>query len=609
MRMGRVRFLFVAMTLLVACSLSSEGPGDRPERPEVDPTELGGPSKLGKADGFDWGSGCKGGSGTFTQDISKNTVVTVGTIPVGKANIEIKLTSAKDVDIQLFAEDGTKIVQWPDGQLNAEGEGSVTYKGVKVKYSGYNGDGTNLGHEYIKLTGTTTTTFTMKAFGYAAGSAKVDYTFEAPADCTDSGSGTFTQTITKDAVVKVGDIPVGLENIKIALKSSVDIDIQLYKGSTKVVHWSDGLIKGATKVSKTYDGVKITWSGYNGDGTGKGNEYIEIVGKTQSKLVMKVFGYEAGSAAVTYSWGKSSGGGGTGGSGDLSFFVFGDTRGSTVVVRTIAQSMVTLDPNADALFNTGDITDHGKATQTAHHLDMIKQGSNNKIRPDLTSWSNTAIRYFGVVGNHDTGNSDWLNVWNQYFSGQKDLGQQGTYFKLLKDGVLFIVLDSDNTSAAQTAWLKGVLQSSEAQQATWKLAFFHHPVYPCNPKKPFAKGIEWVRLFEQYKVDVAFVAHSHTYERTCAMVKGKCKAGGVVYINSSAGGAPRRDIQADRTAVVGTDSYHCADDGGDPGILAKGIGKWHHYCHVAISGKTLKHRCFSHDATTGPKDSVTISKP
>jgi hypothetical protein len=302
------------ITAYVICAAFIAGCGaqapSRPDRPAVDPTELGGPSKLGKADGFDWGSGCKGGSGTFTQDISKNTVVTVGTIPVGKANIEIKLTSAKDVDIQLFAEDGTKIVQWPDGQLNAEGEGSVTYKGVKVKYSGYNGDGTNLGHEYIKLTGTTTTTFTMKAFGYAAGSAKVDYTFEAPADCTDSGSGTFTQTITKDAVVKVGDIPVGLENIKIALKSSVDIDIQLYKGSTKVVHWSDGLIKGATKVSKTYDGVKITWSGYNGDGTGKGNEYIEIEGKTQSPLVMKVFGYEAGSAKVTYSWGKSSGGGG-----------------------------------------------------------------------------------------------------------------------------------------------------------------------------------------------------------------------------------------------------------------------------------------------------------
>ena len=42
---------------------------------------------------------------------------------MGKANIEIKLTSDKDVDIQLFDEDGTKIVQWPDGKLNGEGEG------------------------------------------------------------------------------------------------------------------------------------------------------------------------------------------------------------------------------------------------------------------------------------------------------------------------------------------------------------------------------------------------------------------------------------------------------------------------------------------------------
>ena len=85
----------------------------------------------------------------------------------------------------------------------------------------------------------------------------------------------------------------------------MDIDIQLYKGGTKLVHWPDGLIKSATKDSRSYDGVKITWSGYDGDGTGKGNEYIEIEGKTQSTTGMKVFGYEAGSAKVNYSWGKS----------------------------------------------------------------------------------------------------------------------------------------------------------------------------------------------------------------------------------------------------------------------------------------------------------------
>ena len=277
---------------------------ERPDRPSSPPVETG-PGQLGKADGFDWGSGCDGGSGTFSQPIAKDAVVTVGTIPKEMQNVEIKLTSPEDVDIQLYDADGTKIVQWPDGILSDAGEQSTTYKGVKVTWSGYNGDGTNLGHEYIKLEGLTQNGFVMKAYGYAAGQARVDYSWDAKPNCVDSGSGSFTQQIAKDAIVDVGKIPSGKSDIKIQLTSTVDIDIQLYDADgTKVVHWPDGKLNGAGKQSTTYKGVTVTWSGYNGDGTGKGNEYIELEGKTQNDFMMKVYGYEAGTAKVDYSWGK-----------------------------------------------------------------------------------------------------------------------------------------------------------------------------------------------------------------------------------------------------------------------------------------------------------------
>jgi phosphatidylserine/phosphatidylglycerophosphate/cardiolipin synthase-like enzyme len=307
-RWVKTLWIGVAALSLLSCSVD---PNIRPERPATDPVEVG-PTKMGKADGFDWGDGCKDGSGTFSQAIAKAAVVTVGDIPSGRVNVEIKLTSDKDVDIQLFDEDGTKIVQWPDGMLNGDSVGSKTYKGVTIKYSGYNGDGTNLGHEYIKLTGETTTKFTMKAYGYAAGSAQVDYKWAAKPDCDDSGSGSFTQPIEKDAVATVGTIPAGKSDIKIQLTSTVDIDIQLFdKDGAKLVHWPDGQLKGATKESMQHKGVKITWSGYNGDGTSKGNEYIEIEGKTATDYTMKAFGYQAGTAKVDYSWGKTQGGSGT----------------------------------------------------------------------------------------------------------------------------------------------------------------------------------------------------------------------------------------------------------------------------------------------------------
>ena len=54
----------------------------------------------------------------------------------------------------------------------------------------------------------------------------------------------------------------------------------------------------------TTRGVTIEYSGYNGDQTptGRGNEYIKIPDTTNRPLIMKAFGYTAGSAVVNYTW-------------------------------------------------------------------------------------------------------------------------------------------------------------------------------------------------------------------------------------------------------------------------------------------------------------------
>lgn len=134
---------------------------------------------------YSWESapGCvDSGSGTFSQAILQNAVVDVGAIPAGKSNIKVKLTSVQDVDIQLY--DGeTAIVMWSNdglGLLAGPGKDSVTYEGMTVHYSGYNGDGGGWGNEYITVEGTVSVDLTMKAFGYAAGDAQVDYWWGLP---------------------------------------------------------------------------------------------------------------------------------------------------------------------------------------------------------------------------------------------------------------------------------------------------------------------------------------------------------------------------------------------------------------------------------------------
>jgi hypothetical protein len=291
----------------------------------------------------------------------------------------------------------------------------------------------------------------------------------------------------------------------------------------------------------------------------------------------------------------------------FSFFAVGDTRSNPNIAQMNFQSMSLLDPKAIGVFNSGDLTADGKPSQWQDHVQAVNLGSGGKIRMDLSSWNSAYIRYFGIVGNHDTHESAWLTNWNTYLPGPKNLGHNsssGIWFSVKYGSALFIVLDSENSAiSTQTTWLQQVLQSAAADPAIkWKFAFYHHPVYPCNYKSPWSKGIPWVREFEKYKVDMVFNGHAHVYERTCPMVGGKCQAGGVIYVISGGGGAGTGDVDLTKTATSGTDSYDCSQ------ILPVGKGNWHHYCHIQIDGNKLTYNCYSHNATSAPEDTHTIVK-
>ncbi len=260
-------------------------------------------------DGFNFDT-CSG-SGTFEQQINyyngdKENAITVGEIPAGIEGLKIFLVSDKDVDIRLYA-GNDKIVHWPSGLLNGPREQSVEFGGANITYSGYNGVKGKKGHEFIEVTGIISTAMTMKAFGYRAGYATVDYSWTGKEGCDDTqGAGTFKQQIKNQEIVKVGDIPAGIEDLSVSLKSDKDLDIQLYgEDDTAIIAWPGGLLNGGGKQTIEYKNMFIEWSGYNGDGTGKGHEYIKITGKTIELLTMKAFGYQNGEADVVYSWGNN----------------------------------------------------------------------------------------------------------------------------------------------------------------------------------------------------------------------------------------------------------------------------------------------------------------
>jgi hypothetical protein len=133
----------------------------------------------------------------------------------------------------------------------------------------------------------------------------------------------------------------------------------------------------------------------------------------------------------------------------------------------------------------------------------------------------SGLRVAGVLGNHDH-----LVGGGRYELGL--LGMPGAYYtRRLGDAQLFF-LDSNTVSDRQTHWLETALQSSNAP---WKIAVFHHPPYTCGGHEgDLHVAHRWVRLFEEYGVQLVLSGHDHNYQRFMAR-------NGVTYVVHGGGGA------------------------------------------------------------------------
>lgn len=360
--------------------------------------------------GFDWGGNSEAcsGEGTFEQQITFYDTVTVGTIPSGKEDVFIRLTSDEDVDIQLFdSTTNTPIVGWGIGAFIGQYPSTnlqYDYAGVHIEYSGYNGDGSGAGHEFIRLSGTLERDLQMKAFGYNSGYATVEYFWEGTQGCSpnsapsDSGSGTFNQQISEDGVVDVGDLIPGLSDVYIELISDKDVDIQLYDGSKKIVHWPYGVLNGSGVQSTEYAGVSIEWSGYNGNEKGPGHEYIKISGTLDRKLTMKAYGFQAGYATVNYSWGSKT------------------TATQTAMVRVenvpfLSQLWATCKPNYLCGYaGTTMLTAfYNGTTPTTSLMQDMAEHITTKRCPSVTSDSNDYATVAQEVGHVPGAYRDWIS--------------------------------------------------------------------------------------------------------------------------------------------------------------------------------------------------------
>jgi hypothetical protein len=113
------------------------------------------------------------------------------------------------------------------------------------------------------------------------------------------------------------------------------------------------------------------------------------------------------------------------------------------------------------------------------------------------------VKFYASLGNHDETAEREYKPFNMN-------GKQ--YYSFRKGNAEFFALDSNYMDPAQMRWLDQQLAGSDA---TWKICFFHHPLYSDGkthgPSLDLRKQIE--PIFLAHGVTLVLSGHEHFYER------------------------------------------------------------------------------------------------
>ncbi|MDX6411938.1 MAG: acid phosphatase type 7, partial [Gaiellaceae bacterium] len=119
------------------------------------------------------------------------------------------------------------------------------------------------------------------------------------------------------------------------------------------------------------------------------------------------------------------------------------------------------------------------------------------------AWAPFRKRIRPALGNHDVA----VGGFRAYF------GLSRTYYAYTLGTWRVIVLDSEDVSDAQRAWLRSELRD---HRASCTLAYWHRPRFASSPEASPAMADLWGALYDN-GVDLALSGHAHEYERMAPM--------------------------------------------------------------------------------------------
>lgn len=208
----------------------------------------------------------------------------------------------------------------------------------------------------------------------------------------------------------------------------------------------------------------------------------------------------------------------TGGTGAFSFAAAGDPQigasGSSVNDTDGWEKTLKLISGNSAFDGVDFLLSAGDQVNTASNEDQYDGYLEHDTLLDLPTAT--------VVGNHDSGSAAYDQHFNNPNESSYGTTAAGGDYYFVYNHVLFLALNSNNTSTAEhKAFMEQAMQATTGQDITWKVVVFHHSIYSVASHS-LESGIltrreELVPVFKDLDIDVVLMGHDHVYCRTYMM--------------------------------------------------------------------------------------------